>query len=124
MLGKFPLDVGDQNARLVSAPLADAASRPSLQIGASFPWYPLFATPTPPGQQAEFSLSGGLPTTDPVEIPDLQYERCSVLYSLAAAYAHNATREDRSQPEGAKRAVSALIVGPLQSSDSAGWSLI
>ena len=96
---------------------------PCPQIGASFPWYPLFATPTSPGQQAEFSLSGGLPTTDPVEIPDLQYERCSVLYSLAAVYAHNATREDRSQPEGAKRAVSALIVRSLLSHDSAFWLL-
>lgn len=80
------------------------------QIGVNFPWYPLFATPAPPGQQADFSLSGGLPATTAIEIPDLQFERCSVLINMAAAYASNATREDRTQAEGMKKATAGFSV--------------
>ncbi|KAI0313744.1 BRO1-domain-containing protein [Amylostereum chailletii] len=44
------------------------------------------------------------PTNSPVTLSNLHYERCSILFNLAARYSQLAAMEDRSKPEGVKQA--------------------
>jgi hypothetical protein len=79
------------------------------QIGAFFPWYPLFSHPAAPNQQAD-SLPGNLPSATAVELPDLQYERACVLLNISATYARMAIQEDRNSVEGMKKAIAYFCV--------------
>ena len=47
------------------------------------------------------ALDASAPT---ISIPNLAYERASVLFNLAALYSQLAIGEDRSHPDGIKRA--------------------
>lgn len=80
-----------------------------LQISVSFPWYPLYTSPSPLP-----SASGAFPTVSPaLSLPNLEYERLSVLYNLAALHAALGTERRRSDEAGIKAAIAAYQVrGP------------
>lgn len=89
----------------------------TLQLGAAFPWYPLFTAPSSTANATDdTSLPGNLPSQHAIEYTDLQYERCNLLMNVAAAYISMANKEDRSTLEGTKRAI-----GHFQVSMSNGW---
>ncbi|GAA5998864.1 Rim20p [Rhodotorula paludigena] len=72
-------------------------------ISVSFPWYPLYTSPSPLP-----SASGAFPTVSPVlSLPNLEYERLSVLYNLAALHAALGTERRRSDEAGIKAAIAA-----------------
>lgn len=76
-----------------------------------FAWYPLFSNPAPSSQHDDdLTLPGNLPQTTPSVLPDLQYERASILINIAATYARMAVAEDRSSLEGNKKAMSHFSV--------------
>lgn len=78
-----------------------------LQLGVDFPWYPLFSeAPAQSSSSRDAYLPGGLGPQPPIERSDIQYERCNILLNVAAIYSRLAGMEDRSQPEGMKRAIS------------------
>lgn len=106
MLSKFPTDVSLSDLFVSEA----SQLMEYLQIGVFFPWYPLFSSPPPPNQQDDFSLPGNLPQTSPSVLPDLQYERASILINIAATYAKMAVVEDRSSLEGNKKAMAHFSV--------------
>ncbi|GJN94361.1 hypothetical protein Rhopal_007435-T1 [Rhodotorula paludigena] len=72
-------------------------------ISVSFPWYPLYTSPSPLP-----SASGAFPTVSPaLSLPNLEYERLSVLYNLAALHAALGTERRRSDEAGIKAAIAA-----------------
>ncbi|BGP51757.1 pH-response regulator protein palA/rim20 [Rhodotorula kratochvilovae] len=69
----------------------------------AFPWYPLFTSPT---SLPSASATGGFPAlSPPLALPNLEYERASVLYNLAALHAVLGTERRRSDEQGIKAAI-------------------
>lgn len=75
------------------------------QVGLSFPWYPIFSNTV----SSSLSL-GGFPIAVPIALPNLHYERLSVLYNLAAIYTVIGVSGSRKDEEGFKSSIIAFQV--------------
>ncbi|BGP65975.1 hypothetical protein NBRC10512_007362 [Rhodotorula toruloides] len=83
------------------AQLTFAKSRLPASFPVSFPWYPLFSTPS----ALPLALGSFSTVSAPVALPDLDYERLAVLYNLAAVHAALGTERRRTDQEGIKAAI-------------------
>nr|ASF90191.1 hypothetical protein SPAR05794 [Bartheletia paradoxa] len=72
-----------------------------LDIGLSFSWSPTFPLSPMALSIAALSLSD-----DTVSLPNIEFERCCILFNIGAMYAQLAASEDRKEGEGIKRACS------------------
>lgn len=72
----------------------------------------MFSTPSAAASAAEndILLPGNLPSQGAIGYPDVEYERCNILLNAASEYTRQAGLEDRSKPEGIKRAIAGFQV--------------
>ncbi|KAI0065090.1 BRO1-domain-containing protein [Artomyces pyxidatus] len=66
--------------------------------------FALTKLPADIGLEIPYATVFSPPNALPVTLSNLHYERCSILFNLAALYSQLATSEDRSNSEGVKRA--------------------
>lgn len=101
-LTKFRPDVS--NSRIVYFSSLDA-NWDSTQIGVAFSWFPLYS-----GSVTSSITLGAFSTAVPVSLDNLQFERISVLFNIAAMYSALGAQETRNTPEGIKNCIAAFQV--------------
>ncbi|ORY88475.1 BRO1-like domain-domain-containing protein [Leucosporidium creatinivorum] len=85
------------------AQLSFLVTKLPLDVGASFPWYPAFSSPS--GGPLSLGAFQGSPL---VQLPNLQYERLCVLFNIAALHCSLAFQQRRSDQEGMKASIAAF----------------
>ncbi|KAK4705321.1 programmed cell death 6-interacting protein, partial [Phenoliferia sp. Uapishka_3] len=104
--GTQPLEVGDKcllNLTAYYAQLSYALTKLPAEILVSVTWLPIFASST----TSSLTL-GGFPSSTPISIPNLQFERLAVLYNVAAMHAAIGAQSTRSDEEGIKSSIAAF----------------
>ncbi|KAL8287149.1 hypothetical protein RQP46_003601 [Phenoliferia psychrophenolica] len=75
----------------------------TLELSVEFSWYPIFASPS----SSSLSL-GGFPTSQPIALPNLAYERLSVLHNIAALHSAIGASSRRTDQDGIKLGIAAF----------------